>query len=193
MSPLLEVSPVMFPLLLPIAATGLFVTWRKAKKRSAPQMTPNIQYLFQRLLDSKLTPAKYREAADEFAKQGFTAEATTLRARASYSELPAETKATHKTVIAKALASSNPDAIRDLADHLHTMGAVANAVGLRKHAAAVETANAIAPVKVPTPLPDNAPPPPMPTPEVIEAEVVDVLTHDGTPPAETSEPTEASA
>jgi hypothetical protein len=149
--------------MLPVLGTLVFgsaltAAWLKAKPRAQAQATPTTQWILGRVLDAKLPPDEYRRMAKGFEQHGFHAEGKVLRARAAYGELPQAVRDQHKAIVQQALLSDNVPVIRQIADNLYDQGAVANATRLRRHAAAVEAAAAIAPVSAPMPDPEPTEP-----------------------------------
>lgn len=129
--------------LLTIAALTGAATM-KAKVKGIKPLSPQLSAMFVELLDAKLPPEKYTQAAALFAKEGFSAQAELLAKRAKLASLPASEKRKLKTAHKAALKSEKPDAIRDVASILDRMGAVGSAKTLRDHATRVEAANGIA-------------------------------------------------
>lgn len=125
----------------------LIVAHNKAKPLVGNKsMTPSIAYAFKRLLDAKLTVEQYEKAADLYEEFGLRPEAELLRKRAKLRALSPEKKKLLSDAVAKAMASTKPDAIRDLADSLQEMGALGSATNLRKHADDIEIAAHVAPI-----------------------------------------------
>ncbi len=161
-------------MLIPIfGAAALGAAWWRAKKKTpgGPALTPTAQYMFTRALDGKLTSASYRTMADFYEKQGWKEEANVLRKRADWADTDVATKDKCADVVKQALASTKPDGIRKVADFLAAKGAIANASRLKKHADAVEAANAIKPQAPPSPEPVATEAEVVHTPEIVQSDL----------------------
>jgi len=108
------------PVLVPLALAGGAIGVQYYKK---PCMTAERIKIYNQAINSKLAPEKLRILADEFEKAGCKEQADHLRARAALREAPPAVKAARKEVYKKALASTNPDAIKAVADAFKKIGA----------------------------------------------------------------------
>ena len=149
----------MIPLPLVLFGGAVGAAWWRAKPKRQAAPDPTVSHVFRQALDARLAPDGYRKLADWMERWGYLEEARVLRARAGYGELPDNVRQMHHEVITRALASDNAPAVRQIADNLYKQGAIANAMRLRKHAAALEAAITVKPVEAAPPPPPPAPPP----------------------------------
>lgn len=134
----------MLPILIGAGALSTIAFFRAKKKKQQPKiLSPNLQYTFQRLLDSKLPAEKYAEAAAIFKQAGLNEEAILLTKRGQLAALPPEEKAKITNAYGAAMASNKPDGIRAVAAVLASKGAVGAATNLRNHASDVDKANQV--------------------------------------------------
>lgn len=97
-------------------------------------MSPERVQVYESALKTLKDPVKLRLLADAFEKEGFNVAATILRKRAALRELPPNIKTERRVVYKKAMASSNPEAVRELAAAFEGEGATGAAETLRKYA-----------------------------------------------------------
>jgi hypothetical protein len=140
----------MLQLLLPVAVAILAGTaYVMAKKPEPGVMNPNRQSILDTALTSKdVEPAQLRALAKVFADNGLPLQADLLEKRAKLRELPPDVKEARKAAFRAAMESTNPAAIRFVADAFETEGATGAAAALRKRAFDLEHP-AAAPVPVP--------------------------------------------
>lgn len=128
----------MGPLLPVLVLGGAAVAWWK--KPWAKRMTPERKVAYETAMKTLKDPAKLRQLADAFEKEGLKKEATMLRRRAGYIELPQEVKDKHRAVFEKAMASTNPEAIENIAKAFEAKGQTTVAGVLRNYAAGLKAA-----------------------------------------------------
>lgn len=120
--------------LIPIAVASLagYGAWRKFKKPAA--MTPERKKIFEQAMRTLDDPEKLRKLADEFEKQKLKPQANELRKRAAIFAASPAVKEQRKQVFKKAMNSSNPTAIKQVAAAFHKVGHYEAAEKLRKYA-----------------------------------------------------------
>lgn len=89
-------------------------------------------------LDGPGAAEKFRKIAKQFAQWGYKYHAAIALRRADWLERTPEKKAQHAAIIAKAMKSTKPAAIRDVANLFEYLTATGVARDLRDHAEAVE-------------------------------------------------------
>lgn len=128
----------MLPVIIPVALAALTgATYYKTKKSmdvGQKNMTPERRQVYDSALKTLKDPVKLRLLADAFEKEGFLAAATMLRKRAALRELPNEVKSERRSLFKKAMASTNPETVRELAAAFEGEGATGAAETLRKYA-----------------------------------------------------------
>jgi hypothetical protein len=100
-------------------------------------------------LDGPTAPDKFRKIAKQFRKWGYKPQATILETRAKWLERTPEEKAEHAAIIAKAMKSTKPAAIRRVADKFEALTATGVARDLRDHADDVENGTYVPPEEKP--------------------------------------------
>ena len=121
----------MIPLLpagIAMLAMGAF-----AMKSKKPVMTEERQKIYHAALKELKDPDKLEQLSKQFKKVGLKLEGELLQKRADYARLPPETKAEHKAIFRKALASTNRDAVLTVADGFEKMGCTGAAYNLRRY------------------------------------------------------------
>ena len=127
----------MIPLIPVLLATGGFFGWKKYRHDKA--LTPERKAVFAQAMNTEdATPTYLRQLADAFAKEGLDAEAKRLRQRATLKEAPPEVKAKRRAIFAKAMQSTDPDAILAVARAHEAIGATGAADALKTQAEAVK-------------------------------------------------------
>lgn len=123
-------------LTLPVIAVVLVggAVYRAFRKPTHVGMTAERQKIYQAALVTLKEPAKLEALAQSFENEGCIAEARFLRQRAALRSLPKETKKARREVFARAINSSNADAIRKVASAFAGEGALGAAANLRRHA-----------------------------------------------------------
>lgn len=128
----------MIPLVPVLLAAGGWFGLKEYRRHKA--LTPERQAVFTEAMnasDPKVTPEYLRTLAVAFAKEGLDKEAKLLNQRAALKEAPAEVKAARREVFLKAMQSTNPDAILEVARAHEKLGATGAAEQLRAQAEAV--------------------------------------------------------
>lgn len=128
----------MIPLVPVLLAAGGWLGLKEYKRYKA--LTPERKAVFEKAMNSadpSVTVEYLRELAAAFEKEGLTKEAKLLQQRADLKAAPPEVKAARRDVFLKAMQSSNPDAILDVAKAHQKLGATGAAEALRDHAEAV--------------------------------------------------------
>jgi hypothetical protein len=105
-------------------------------------MTAARRLVFVRAMESVKSPTALRELSTAFANEGLIDEATLLAKRAATRELPPAAQNERRAIFRKAMASDNPDGVREVAAKFAAAGSIDAARLLRDHAAAVEAAHA---------------------------------------------------
>ncbi len=131
--------------LLPIAILSLVgaagvVQAKRSKKITDPRILAERKVIYETALNTVKDPAKLRAMADAYRKEGMTAEANMLLKRAALQELPQETKDARRDVFRKAMASTDPQKILQVAEAFESQGATGAAENLRTYAAGLTVA-----------------------------------------------------
>jgi hypothetical protein len=123
----------MFPL-IPVVIGGLAVSaaWKVHQRSNA--MTPERQKLFDAAIQSLPDPDKLRKLADAFEQQGLKTQAELLRKRAALRELPKEVQQARKQVFIKAMSSTDPEKVEQMATVFHGEGCIGAAAVLNLYA-----------------------------------------------------------
>lgn len=114
----------------------LYLAWKKGKKRGG-KLTVEEETMFREAFDNirgKNASAMFRKLADGFDKFGHPIHAGLLRRRADYLDRSPEKKAEHDAIIGRAMKSTNPEAIEQVATGFEKLTATGIARDLRKHA-----------------------------------------------------------
>jgi hypothetical protein len=115
---------------------GSWFGWKELKRRKA--LTPERKAVFEKAINTEdATPTYLRSLADAFQAEGLVKEAKLLRQRAALKEAPPEVKAKRREIFAKAMQSTNPDAILEVARAHEQIGATGAAEALKAQAEAV--------------------------------------------------------
>jgi len=126
-------------IILPLAILGLIGTAGIAKAKRSKTVTPEVQRQRQSIYETALNeckdPIKLRTLAESFRAVGQTAEADMLCKRAALQELPDDVKAQRREAFRKAMASTDPVKVNQMADAFYSQGATGAAENLRKYAA----------------------------------------------------------
>ncbi len=130
MIPLLPVT-----ILALMGGTGYVVYKRKGK------MTPDRKKLFETAFETLKPPAKLRELANMFEKEGHKTEAELLRKRAALREQSPEKTAKERAIFKQAMSSNNPDAVMKIAKIFRDKGALGAAKKLENYANGLRKAN----------------------------------------------------
>ena len=126
----------LLPLLL-LGTSGWFGAKYVREKRA---FTPERRAVFERAINNEtIAPAQLRELAAAFRKEGLPTQAALLEKRAALKEAPPDVKARRRAVFQKALSSTDPDAILEVAKAHEKIGALGAAETLREHAETVRT------------------------------------------------------
>jgi hypothetical protein len=123
-------------MLIPVLLVGLVgLGAYKAICRPDPVgMTVKRVQIYQAALATLKDPEKLRTLAQAYEDAGCLAEARILKQRANLRELPKHVRAQRRDVFARAIRSSNPDAVRKVAEAFASEGALGAAENLRRHA-----------------------------------------------------------
>jgi len=127
----------------PLTATLGFLCWMAFRRQAGTnfgQMTPEREEVFRNAMEFLRDPARMRSLAEEFQKEGLKFQALLLRKRADWRERPPELRASHDKIFAKAMLSSNIQAILGVAQAFEDMTATVKAKQLREHAKEVHVA-----------------------------------------------------
>ena len=128
----------MIPLVPVLLAAGGWFGLKEYRRHKA--LTPERQAVFQNAMnaaDPSVTSTYLRNLATVFAQAGLDKEAKLLTQRAALKDAPPEVKAARRDVFLKAMQSTNPDAILDVARAHEKEGATGAAEQLRAQAEAV--------------------------------------------------------
>lgn len=109
------------------------------KKHKSKKMSAEHELIFKNALQSLKDPAKLKELADAFEKEGLHDAAQLLRKRAILRELPPELKKARREALRKGLSSNDPKEVNELADAFEKEGATGAANDLRAYAKALTT------------------------------------------------------
>lgn len=132
-----------------LAATHFFYPlWRPGVVKIAASFSPALETLLNHAL-SWTDPVKLEKMADAFEKAGHKDEAEQLRDRAKLRAHPKEELQEWSDVIKKALVSTKPDAIRDVARAFKRKGATNIADMLEQYAIGLQTLTKVPPVILP--------------------------------------------
>ena len=129
---------MLIPVLI-LSGGALIATYRVFRSTKVVGMTPERVKIYQAALVTLKDPVKLERLAQAFEKEGCTAEARLLRQRAKLRALPKEVKAARRDAFARAIKSSNVDAIRKVAAAFAGEGATGAAANLRRHADSLVT------------------------------------------------------
>lgn len=122
------------PVLVPVALAGggiLLYKYKGKDQKYSPCMTVERIKIYEQALATLKDQDKLRKLADEFEKAGCLKEADHLRKRATLRDLPPDVKQRNRSIFKKALKSTNPDAVSDVAGEFEKMGADGVAYNLR--------------------------------------------------------------
>lgn len=129
----------MIPLLIPaVLGLGGLSYWAAKKHSLKGKMTPERQIIYETLLKSQKDPAVLAKFSSIFRNEGFPAEADLLAKRAKLRIMPPAQRAQRKQILQDALASTNPTAVKAVADAYHAEGATGAAAQLMQHAAGLQ-------------------------------------------------------
>jgi len=134
--------------LLPIAiaalAAGAYTAKSKREKAAvSPQTMAERAVIYETALNHCKDSDKLRQMATVFRDQGHVAEADMLIKRALLREAPPEVQAARKEAFKKGLSSTDPAAVRALANAFDGQGATGAAGELREHARALEVSSLV--------------------------------------------------
>jgi len=122
-----------------IPAAVLALTGAAYLKLNAKRLNPDQERLYQAALVNLRDPAKLRQLAQAFDKEGFREQADMLYKRAHLKDLPKEIIKARNELFHKAMASRNLEIVRKVADAFEQEGATNAAAKLREHILAVES------------------------------------------------------
>lgn len=122
-------------MLVPIVVTTAAVCCYKLATSKKGEMTPQRQQIYDQAMVSLADPAKLRELAASFQKEGLKYEAGMLNKRAALRELPQEVKEERRKVLQDALKSENKEGIANVANAFEKEGALGAAQRLREYLA----------------------------------------------------------
>jgi hypothetical protein len=125
--------------LLPVGI-GALIAWAAIKKPWKKGLTPEREMVYKTAIDSLKDPAKIRALAQAFDKEGLKTQGDMLRKRADYIELPDAVKAAHRKAFEKAMASTDPNAVKKCAEAFAKSGATKTASVLNKYADGLQKA-----------------------------------------------------
>jgi hypothetical protein len=117
-----------------LTGTAAIMQARRKKAAEAPSVAASRKVVFETALNEVKDPNKLRFLADAFEGEKMHAEANMLRKRASLQELPAETKEARREAFRKAMASTDVQAVLELANVFESEGATGAAENLRRYA-----------------------------------------------------------
>lgn len=128
--------------LLPIVVISLcgLAYHKKATSEKGPGkgvLTAERQTAYETAIKECTDAGKLRTLAQVFRDQGLSVQADMLEKRAALRDMPKEVKEARRKVYKKAMASTNPDAIRNLAIAYEREGCYGAAANLRKYAASL--------------------------------------------------------
>lgn len=123
-------------MLIPIVLVGLvgLGAWKAIRRPDPVGMTAQRVQIYQAALATLKDPQKLRTLAQAYEDAGCLAEARILKQRAQLRELPKHVRAQRRDVFARAIRSSNADAVRKVAEAFASEGALGAAENLRRHA-----------------------------------------------------------
>lgn len=125
----------MFPLIPVVIVSGSALAFWKAKHK--PKMTEQDKKIFEaafKTLNSADDAEKLEKLAKAFEKKGFRAEAGELRKRAKIISLPPAKKKEYRDIAKKAMASTDPNKVKNVAQAFHAKGMYGTAKNLRDYA-----------------------------------------------------------
>lgn len=126
---------ILLPVVVGLAAGA---AWLAAKKPPNGVMTPERQSVLDTAMQSNAEPDALRKLAQVFRDVGLPLQADLLEKRAKLRELPADVKESRKAAYRAAMASTNPAAIRAVADEFEKEGSIGAAATLRTYAFSLE-------------------------------------------------------
>lgn len=122
------------------ATIGGFAAHAPVRKRDGA-MTAKRQIAFEDAMTTVGDPAKLRDLARTFEREGLHGHAARLKVRADLRELPEDVKAARRDVLRRAYSSDKADVIDELANAYEQCGALGVACDLHLHAKAVRAAH----------------------------------------------------
>lgn len=117
-------------LVLGLGSLAAYKVWKKKHR-----MTPERKKVYEAALKSLKDPAKLRELATAFRKEGLKEEADLLDKRAALRELPSDVKEGRREAFKKGMTSKDAAGIEKLAKEFEKEGATGAAAALREYAA----------------------------------------------------------
>ena len=149
----------LIPLTIATLAGGAL--WANSSKPGPAKgvVTTERTLIFETAMNELKDPGKLRKLADVYRKEGLPGHADLLEKRAKLRELPPDIKAARKAAYRKAMASTDAEAVRKLADAYDKEGATGAAASLRKYADSLKAATPPAAPAVPAVNPPNVPVP----------------------------------
>ena len=128
-------------------------------------VTAQRQNIFETAMRDIEDPAKLRQLAATFREQGLPAQADMLEKRAKLRELPEPVKKARRDAFRKAIKSTDPNAVRNVANAFEKQGAMGAAESLRQYAASLPIPVTGSPPPEPQPVQAAEPPQHAPEPE----------------------------
>jgi len=122
-------------MLVPIAIAATTLVIYKVVTSKKGELTAERQKVYDTAMVSLADPAKLRDLAEAFDKEGLAYEADMLRKRAALREQPEEQKVARKKVFQDALKSTNKTGIAAVANAFEKEGALGAAQQLREYLA----------------------------------------------------------
>ena len=122
---------------------GLLI-WGVFRKQSGTEfgvLTPEREEVYRNALEYCQDPARLMQLADSYEKEGLKAEAHWLRKRAEWRSRSPEVKAKHDAIFAKAMQSTNGQAILEVAQAFEQMTATVKANQLRERVQSLQAAH----------------------------------------------------
>lgn len=110
----------------------IWAVFKKQNNTQFGQLTPERDEVYRNAMEYLRDPSKLRELAKEFHREGLRAQAIFLQKRAEWRARGPELKAKHEAIFAKALQSTNIQAILEVAKQFEGMTATIKAAQLRE-------------------------------------------------------------
>jgi len=124
----------LLPLAVVLLGGGAYYSTVKKESPIHGKITQERALVFETALNEVKDPKKLKTLAESFRKEGLNVQADLLEKRAKLRELPQKVKDERRAVFRKAMSSTNPNAVKQVASVYEKEGATGAANALRKYA-----------------------------------------------------------